>query len=637
MVSGATLAVVAICAILPGIASARPAGKALTQADGAATHAYLVDLYEYTQAVEAAAPAAVSAYEATANKIAGECPRAFAGAPRESIIGASESKLTARERGETERRRTQLGDLKNEIRLSLAAAEGGPLGPARAAFLSKLKTLPSGDRALTQAIYADMAGLEEDLHPEVPDTCADIKVWTASGYKVLSSASRAIAEKIEARFPELLRRLAEAADGNSLSGTEDPADEALVGKITQLELQTAKAITTSLDSAHQRLEVALALPVRETASQPVSHGSTSSTQIGAGRTAAGTGYTVWLERTKGGSADVCKLGVEVRRADDAKRGILEILTNSGSGVCLSPAKDRSGPTVNCSEGLLKIQAEVPPSTRTVDLRMSNGTQIVSRATLVPRRLGGPAAFYYQAVRGPSPIPVALIERDAHGHTLRVVKLSRLVGCSKHPLKYLPGGRATLAHGQAPQGPSFSIVGERYLLFGRIHTRLTLGTGEQAVSSGSGEEDSENPAEEGPGQFEESPGEFVYEPVRRPTPLDSRISAGCQPHEYSILYGLLKKPDDTVLAKISGQLVPLRRVQIPASLHIAGVLVYLASDTQPEATVVRSPSGKVVLSEGRGRRATEERETCEGESEGAAGPPPGGFGGSGETNTIALSG
>lgn len=88
---------------------------------------------------------------------------------------------------------------------------------------------------------------------------------------------------------------------------------------------------------------------------------------------------------------------------------------------------------------------------------------VSRPVSVPRRLGGPDAFYYQAVRGPSPVPVSLTERDAQGRTLRVLKLRRIVGCSKHPLKYFPGGKLTLVHGSAPQGPSFSIVGERYLV------------------------------------------------------------------------------------------------------------------------------------------------------------------------------
>jgi hypothetical protein len=240
--------------------------------------------------------------------------------------------------------------------------------------------------------------------------------------------------------------------------------------------------------------------------------------------------------------------------------------------------------------------------------------------LVPHRLGGPDAFYYQAVRGPSPIPVSLIERDAHGRTLRAVKLLRIVGCSKHPVKYLPGGKRTLLHGQTPQGPDFSIVGERYRLFGRVHRQLKLTTGEGLVSSGDDEE-----------ELSEGPDESFA--VKRMTPLDSALSTGCRPHEYSIFYGLLDKPRDTVFAKVAGMLVPLNRVYIPASLHAGGVLVYVASVSQPEEIVVRSPSGKVVMSED---LSSQGRETCEGESEGPVGPSPGGFGETSKTSTIVLN-
>jgi hypothetical protein len=300
----------------------------------------------------------------------------------------------------------------------------------------------------------------------------------------------------------------------------------------------------------------------------------------------------------------------------------------GSEVCLVPHQKRSErPSVDCREGLLTIETEVPSDTRTVDLRMSDGTHVVSRPVFVPRRLGGPGAFYYQAVRGPSPVPVSLTERDAHGRPLRVLKLRRIVGCSKHPLKYLRGGKHTLVRGSAPQGPSFSIVGERYRLFGRVHTQLKLRTGGGLVSSDEGEEEEEPSAADGL---------IGSVPVRRTAPLDSEISAGCHPHEYSIFYGLLKQPRDTVLAKIAGKLVPVLRVHIPSSLHAGRLLVYLASASRPEELLVRAPSGKIVMNEDLSRVAREGRETCEGESEGA-GPPPGGFGGIGETSRIVLNG
>jgi hypothetical protein len=210
----------------------------------------------------------------------------------------------------------------------------------------------------------------------------------------------------------------------------------------------------------------------------------------------------------------------------------------------------------------------------------------------------------------------------------VLKLRRIVGCSKHPLKYLPGGKRTLVRGSTPQGPSFAIVGERYRLFGRLHIQLKLSTGEGLVSSDEGSEE-EN--------LDEGPNGSVAIPVKPTTLLDSEISTACYPHEYSIFYGLLKQPRDAVLAKVAGKLVPVLRVRIPSSLHTGGALVYLASVSQPEEILVRSPNGKTVSSEHRASQAIEGRETCGGESEGPTGPPPGSLSGRGETSRIVLKG
>jgi hypothetical protein len=620
-----------VYAMTPGVASAGSPRAAGTPADRAAVHAYLLDVYGYAQAIAEAAPAVVGAYEGAASRIAGECPGVLLGAPQEGNeieVGPSILQRTARQRGEERRQSTQLSDLEEELSSELASPEQAALRPARMALLANLKALPQGAPALSRVVHAQTIGLEEDQEVQSTDVCADMEAWAGSGYRTLSQASRATALKNETRF---LRDLAAHPASDSMPLTETPADRALVRRTAQLEVRTAEAIAKPIDSARTRVEAALGLTARakreEERLKSISHESNSSTKIGAGRTAAGTSYTVWLERTKGGPAGTCKSSVEVRGADGAEPGILELFVG-GSEVCLVPHQKRSEkPSVNCREGLLTIEAEAPSATRTVDLRLSDGTHVVSRPVFVPRRLGGPGAFYYQAVRGPSPVPVSLTERDAQGRTLRVLKLRRIVGCSRHPLKYLRGGKRTLVRGSAPQGPSFSIVGERYRLFGRVHTQLKLTTGEGLVSSDGGEEEEEPNAADGL---------IGSVPVRRTTPLDSEISAGCHPHEYSIFYGLLKQPRDTVLAKIAGKLVPTLRVRIPSSLHAGGLLVYLASVSRPEEVLVRSPSGKIVVNKDLSRVAREGRETCEGESEGA-GPPPGVFGGIGETRRIVLNG
>jgi hypothetical protein len=94
-----------------------------------------------------------------------------------------------------------------------------------------------------------------------------------------------------------------------------------------------------------------------------------------------------------------------------------------------------------------------------------------------------------------------------------------------------------------------------------------------------------------------------------------MTTGCQPHEYTILFGLLRAPADTVLARSPGSLQPFQRVRIPAGLHVGGVLAYIPLSAVPSEVLVRTPAGKTVFTENLARRAREAKETCEGEAEG----------------------
>jgi hypothetical protein len=93
-----------------------------------------------------------------------------------------------------------------------------------------------------------------------------------------------------------------------------------------------------------------------------------------------------------------------------------------------------------------------------------------------------------------------------------------------------------------------------------------------------------------------------------------MRTGCQPHEYAILYGILKVPTDTVLARSSGTLQPLRQVRIPASLHAHGVIAYIALPAVPSELLVRTHTGKTIFTEKLAGRALTAKETCEGEAE-----------------------
>jgi hypothetical protein len=326
--------------------------------------------------------------------------------------------------------------------------------------------------------------------------------------------------------------------------------------------------------------------------------------IGRGRTSVGERFVVLAQRLAGSR------GHSLSQFDCTVNITIEETSRpyEGGGLLSPPCLSRSHVTfeqgVNCNAGLLTVQASLLPATRSVRLLLSNGRTIVSPAFRVPRRLGGPVGFYYQVVRGPSPIPVSLTELDPHGNALTVLKLPAVVECAKHLKKYAPHGIVRLAHGSVPQGPTFTIRAERYRELGQPRFELTLSEsgGEEGLFRGFRSGSFSGSIEEGAGP----PGKQVF---------TSQLSSGCKPQPHEIVYGLLKAPRDMVLAQVSGKLVPLHVVAIPARLHAGGVLAYGAFSPIPTEIVVRDAHGKIVTRENVGKKAKSDTEKCEGEAEG----------------------
>ncbi len=90
-----------------------------------------------------------------------------------------------------------------------------------------------------------------------------------------------------------------------------------------------------------------------------------------------------------------------------------------------------------------------------------------------------------------------------------------------------------------------------------------------------------------------------------------------PQPYAIIYGLLRAPRGTVLARVSGKLVALNKLAIPARLHAGGVLAYGAFSPIPTELLTRDASGKIVSVDSNFATAAKATvETCEGEAEGS---------------------
>jgi hypothetical protein len=534
--------------------------------DAAATRAYLEAGYTYEQAVVANLPASKAAAEGYANKIGSECPGALASAQaaEHADLGGG-----ARQFGESIRESEQLNKLEGEAGFALLPTWLQPDRQAAATLVGAVMALRWSNPTLTRLVHLYIAQFEEGFEAEAPNVCADIEAWVSSGYKTLSAGTKAFLSQREA----LARRAGPARSPSYLLAKyEGPYEKALIRRVRALEKEASKSIDT-LRGVETRLRAFLGLKPLEAGPERPAQGSVV---VSRGRTVAGEKYEVVVEPkepSSGPEQGSCQ--VKIR-----------IVGGSSSG-CYSPTKGASPPSVNCGEGLLTIQAQTLPAARRVRLRLSDGHQITSRVAVVPAALGGPVGLYYQVVRGPSPIPVSLAELDAHDRTLRTHKLPRIVDCTKHTLKFLPGGIRTIVKDRAPGGAVFSIIGERYSFLGGIHFGLKV----EIKNGGGGGESASG---------------------QKPNVLSTALWTGCEPHPYAIVYGLLKATHDTVRARVSGVLHPLRHVVLPASLHTKGVLVYIAAAAIPSELIVRSSDGQTIITEKFGKFEMERLEVCQGE-------------------------
>src|SRR5262249_132072 len=119
-------------------------------------------------------------------------------------------------------------------------------------------------------------------------------------------------------------------------------------------------------------------------------------------------------------------------------------------------------------GLETIQTAVPASVRSVRLVLAAGRTIESHVIRIPRRDGGPAGIYAQAIRGSTSHAVSLVEITAGGRVVLTVKLPpyRCVTPRKEPEAFPTD--TELASGHTPEGETFTIS-----TFGRFNGSPSL--------------------------------------------------------------------------------------------------------------------------------------------------------------------
>ena len=558
--------------LLVALALDASVASAGTPADTAATHALLQADYELNSAVLHNAPVSISSAAAFARNLGRECHGVLAGAPN---VEGPESKQTPRARGEHQRSELQLNEIESEISRADFAATYGPDRAAYEAYISKITRLEWSDPQINALIRYRATTYREDQTPPTNDVCADMKAWAQSGYHLLPPASKAFEAMESARAKQAAPK---GSIGTLLKADEGPAERALLKQVDALKPRILKVFTRARESA-PNLEHALGLPASplEQARGKV---------LGRGTTKAGETFVVRLEHPGRVRASHCRVPVSVELTESSKHGAA--FDTSGS-ICVSDRSSRQ-PSLGCSDSE-SINLAVPPGVRAVRLRLSNGRTVTSRVVIVPGRHGSPGGVYVQSIRGYTPYPVSLTELDAHGRAVHVLELAKSSRCRPEPAMKAPQF-IDIAHGTTPEGETFVIQG--VLVHAGAHQTfftLSVGAGHQ-----------------------EQPKEAIggHEASKA---FEVSLADECAPHPYSIVYGILTAPGDSVLARTTEGLVALTKVELSAKLSSEGPLIFGVFGAIPSELIIRRADGSTLYTESLAANAKEETEYCEGYVEG----------------------
>jgi hypothetical protein len=550
-------------------------------------------VYAYEQSVISTKPDATLAVERLAGKLAGECPGVLKNAPRESPRSIFTSRPGARQQGEANRTIRQRSALDLELSRAVAVAL---LEPDRAAALAHARAIASlhwSSGSLTRYVHAKAAQLESAAKGPLPSICADMTVWVASDYKRLSPATRALVRQRDSLERSLSETDATARPDPTeiLRSSEGPHERALARRIRRLE-QKIRSFLKTLEPVLERLSSELGVSTgRQEREQPPQ----GAVLIARGTTAAGGTYTISAQQEPFHAAgQQCTVSLDIE--EDETRG------SRGGGFGTYACLSRSHPEgihAYCNGTHWEVEGQTAEGATTASINLRGGGRITSPIALVPPSLGGPAGYYFQ-ILPPSQNPTSLNELDAQGKLLATVRLPHEPKCPSRrsaPTPPQPLGGGVIVSGRVPHGPRFQILGERDRFMGRVEARVSIVVLREEASGGSFS-----------GEVE------LTSRRQKPPPLEVQQETGCQPHEYAILYGLLKARGDTVLAKTSRGLKSFRRVHIPTSLHLHGVLAYIVLPAMPSEVIVRSPGDATVFVKHLKKSAREARETCEGEAE-----------------------
>jgi hypothetical protein len=223
------------CAALPTSASAAGAHALDVQATRAYLHAYET----YVPEAELGVGAQLEAIEMRESEVAGRCPSALTYAPRDAAFE----------------------ELSEELATAQWYAGVAPIRSIMLRLAGVIAHLSWSDHRLTRLVHAEAREELADVALMLPDVCAEIEAWKASGYASLPSGvseflthveaieAESTADRSEESREKLIMRL--------LRGYETPAERRLVRGLERREERSFKRREAGAVAARNKLVAAL--------------------------------------------------------------------------------------------------------------------------------------------------------------------------------------------------------------------------------------------------------------------------------------------------------------------------------------------------------------------------------------------
>ncbi len=259
-------AIGAMAPVASATARTHTGSRPVARADRRATERYLTAQYHFDREILANRSASNAASTAYAGRVSAECPGVLAGAPDFAALFESATKPTHEQLSQFQ----QYEQLNAELISNLFDAWFSVNREAARTTAEALRPVHWSKAAITRLVKEELVQLEELVPTGLPDICAHMRAWVASGYRTLPPG---VAESDALGATSSASAAASKAAGPSLdkllARTEGPRQRTLFKRIERLKNRFAAALEpvgATLQRLDPELGIRRAIPDSEPAS-----------------------------------------------------------------------------------------------------------------------------------------------------------------------------------------------------------------------------------------------------------------------------------------------------------------------------------------------------------------------------------